>query len=233
VVYCHPSGGGAARAAERGGPEHGLLAALADAGHVVVAPDLGGPSASWGSPAAVEAVAAAAAYVRARGADPGPVVVVGASMGAVDMHNFARARPGDVAALAGLAPVCDLEALYALGADDLTVNIARAWGVEPGVPLPPEANPARAAREIRCPWLGYFASDDPLVPAASVEAFAGAVGGRAVDLGPVGHDGVFGAVPVDELIGFVSAAASPSRNERRSASSTPSTDTTPPSSAVP
>lgn len=206
VIYCHPSGGSARRLTTPDGmPELRLLEALADGGFAVIAPDLGGPSATWGNDLAVARIAEARTFLEHRHLTrPGRALLLGVSMGAVDMTSFARARRQEVAGLVAVAPVCDLEALLRLGADDLTAHIERAWDLDPGDPLPATANPRwHTAQLAGLPWLAFYAADDPLVPAESVRRFSSDVGGTAVDLGPVGHVGILDAVPAEQVVDFL------------------------------
>jgi len=207
VVYCHSSGGGAAQLQTADSrAEHDLLAAIADSGFPIIAPDLGGPSHTWGNDLAVQRIGQARAYLQGRwGAAPGPVFLLGVSMGALDMLNYARHQRTSVAGLVAILPVTDLDQLRALGADDLQTNIDRAWGVAYPDPLPPAANPARHTEELRgVPYLAFYASDDPLLPGPSVSGFAAAVGGRAIDLGHFGHtQALIGEVPVPEVVAFL------------------------------
>jgi pimeloyl-ACP methyl ester carboxylesterase len=206
VVYCHPSGGSAGRLlTDQGAAELQLLEAIADDGFAVIAPDMGGPSDTWGNDLAVTRIAEARSHLhRGRLADPGPTALVGMSMGALDIMSCARSRPAEVAALVAAAPVCDLDALRRLNADDLTANIDRAWGLGPDDALPARADPFRNTAElVGVPWLAFYAADDPLVPPESVRQFSAAVGGEAVDLGPVGHTGIIDAVPIPRVIEFL------------------------------
>lgn len=204
VVSLHASGGsaaGAAKPARRG--EHVLLRRLAKAGFFVIAPDLGGPSCTWGNDLSVDRIERVARYLECRWGIAGPLLLLGTSMGATDMFRFAADHPEAVAALVAVTPVCDLEALRAIGADDLQTNIDASWGVRFPEPLPAGANPADWPHRLRgVPLVAYYASDDPLIPTRSVVEFAGAAGGRAVDLGPRGHAGSVAAVPVRDVARF-------------------------------
>ena len=205
VVYCHPSGGGSARAALPETAEHRFLSALAARGFFVVAPDLGGPSETWGNDLAVHKIQQVIDRARRPGrirADE--VLLVGNSMGASDMLAFAHRGSTPVRALVAIAPVSDLAGLRALGADDLRANIDAAWSVSWPDPLPAGADPVEYLPSLAGQrLLAFFASDDPLVPPASVMQLAAVIGGAAVDLGPVGHATAIAHVPVDHVGAFL------------------------------
>jgi pimeloyl-ACP methyl ester carboxylesterase len=209
-VYCHPSGGGAHRAADPTTGEHRFLRAVAAEGFTVVASDLGGPSCSWGTELAIDRIEAVRSYasreLRTRSL---PSWIIGSSMGAADMLAYARRTRSGVAGMVAIAPVSDLEALRALGADDLRSNIDAAWGVEWPAPLPPHANPASYLSElVGMPLLAFYASDDPLVPAPTARRLADVIGGEAVDLGAVGHATAIDHVPVARVASFLRARTS-------------------------
>ena len=204
VVYCHPSGGDGRRVADPQTSEHRLLAGLASHGFAVVAADLGGASATWANDLAVARIEQVIGYARGRRFVRGDDVrLIGNSMGAADMLAYVQRGATSVSAVVAIAPVWEVARLRELGADDLRTNIDAAWGVEWPAALPAGADPAGFLRSIEVPrLLAFYASDDPLIPPASVERFAEIGGGRAVDLGAVGHATAVDHVPVDHVVAF-------------------------------
>lgn len=144
-----------------------------------VAPELGD---TWGNAGAVERARLAIAHGHERhGLEPGPVVVAGASMGALTALQLARAHPGLIGCLLLVLPVVAPGALFdALGAEDrMRTTMAAAHG---GRPAHPDVGRTRGI-----PQRWWSSADDPVTPERTVRAAAREAGATWSSLGPVGH----------------------------------------------
>jgi pimeloyl-ACP methyl ester carboxylesterase len=208
VVYCHGAGGGALSASDpvKSAGEWALVRGIAEHYPVVVA-DLGGPF-TFGNARAVARVDDARRYLQDQwGAAPGPVGLVGASMGGVVALNYAATHRAQVLAAVGVVPVSDLHDLYARNAGGLTPRIAAAWDLTAGDPLPAGADPTRNAAElVGIPYDAWYAGDDTVVPASTVLRLVSLMGpaARARGVGRLGHtQAAIGAASVPDILGFL------------------------------
>lgn len=195
VVVCHGAGGSA--------DHYGTLPVrwrqldkLAASGMVAVAADLGSvvtPIDGWGSDTAVARVDEVIAWAETTwGCDVTRVSLLGDSSGGATALNWARANPAQLGGVVLRCGVADVESIYQGGAGNpLLVDLideayADTWPAQAATHDPAQA-PADfvpIADRLRL----YYSTDDGLVPAAGTEAFADAVGCRAIPIGAVDHD---------------------------------------------
>lgn len=210
IVYCHGAAGDALSVSDpiqRAG-EWALLHGLAEH-YPIVAADLGGPF-TFGNATALARIEDARRYLQDTwGARPGPVAVVGVSMGGVGALNYAAAHRDHVSAAVGVVPVTDLNELYQGHSGIYTPYIAAAWGLAVGQALPLLANPVNHVLELLgLPYQAWYASDDDVVPATTVRNLLGLLGltGEGHDVGRLGHtQAAIGAASVPAILTFLDA----------------------------
>jgi pimeloyl-ACP methyl ester carboxylesterase len=204
VVYCHGGSADALQAAGVGlAAIPGVLAALTRALFTIAAPTLG--VAHWGNPAARARIADAVAWLEANRAVAGPAILVGTSMGAAAALNYAADNPGDVAAVVGIIPAVDLQAVRVADTGGARAGRDAAYGVAYPAALPAGANPAARVAELDVPVLLCTASDDAI--SVNAGTFAAAIGAELVDVGALGHDNdAVAAVDPEAVAAFVNAA---------------------------
>ena len=183
-----------------------LATALAGAGYPVASAEFG-RGYLWGNEIAQQRIEQLHDYGLAElGARSGGLLGVGVSKGATALLNYARSRPGRVAAVAALIPAVEVAAIH--DADGrLGAEIEAAYGGPAGyrervADLDPSAN----VEELRALPLKCWYSDDDAIPAASVREFAERAGGEAESIGPAGHS-IVGLDPGRVLSFFESALA--------------------------
>lgn len=216
VVMCHGFGGTALRFAGYAGTPYQTKLAhlLAAAGLVVVAADFRGDS--MGNDLAADAVNAAWTLAKTNGAASDKVLLYGNSMGHGTACGFTRKYgKASVAAIVGVSPMVNLTAGYA-GQYEASVPgaqaaIQTAWGVTYPEPLPAGADPILdPATHADIPRRLYSSTNDPTVPWADVNAFAGAVAGTTVIQAgsQVAHsDPVMADIDLNTIVDFLRDAA--------------------------
>lgn len=156
-----------------------LAAALASAGIPCIAGDFG--LQAWGNDTVVSRIDSAWAVLKAQfpAMRTDKVILIGASMGGAAVAHYSQSNPTQVAAVVGIIPLWDLKSFYAYPAYAGSVQneIAAAWGVPAGTPLPARADTlanARAAAGI--PHMcAYSTADTTVLPPWSTN-YADAVG---------------------------------------------------------
>lgn len=149
---------------------------------------------TWGNDASVATLDAAITYAQSLPElqmAPGPVVLIGASMGHVLACNYALQHPTKVAGIIGLAGASDIDYHYANG---YAVNIDAAYGGSwaNNGKLPVSHNPIDFADQLMMPHAYWYADDDTTVPPTGVGShvpFQSKYGGSTVaySMGTGGH----------------------------------------------
>lgn len=186
-----------------------LAAALAGSGIPCIAAEMRGNS--WANNNGMTDVETAGSLLQA--AFPSlrtdQVCLVGISMGAALAARYSQLHPGSVAAVVGIIPAYDPKAVY-INNDVGDAAMEAAWGFA-GLANFPDALDLgpKAALASSVPILSGYASDDTLVPSASVTAYHAAAGGSAgnlLNVGALGHtDAAIAAVPVSTIARFLVA----------------------------
>lgn len=117
VVIYHHGAGGAAQSVLASASEQRILRAIAAAGYLVLVSDFGGNL--WGNRANHAHIDDLITLGQAIGGRPGPVALLGLSMGGGATLSFAGTHPEKVACVAGLLPVINLMDLYGLAPDSV------------------------------------------------------------------------------------------------------------------
>lgn len=186
ALFCGGAGDSAAAAAGVGAfgdATRTLCAALAANGHVVVSPTVTG---LWGTDLAVGRLDDALTYARANGASSAPALLIGVSMGAGTVLRWASLHPTEVAAVAGIIPAVDYQALRVADAFGARASIDAAWGVVYPAALPAGSDPATLDFTQQHVAL-WYAPDDATVAAGPVIAFAAAQRAQLTSVGNLGH----------------------------------------------
>jgi acetyl esterase/lipase len=214
VIYCHGAGSDALSASDPVGHagEWNLVRSLAERYPVVVA-DLGGPL-TFANPTAMARIEDARRYLQGTwGARPGPVIMVGTSMGGLCSLNYAAAHRDRVAGVVGILPLSDLTELYTGHGGAFTPSVAAAWGVSATPPLstlPVGADPTRKPAPLRgLRYQAWYAGSDTIVLPSTVTRLVSLMGApaTATNLGAShGHDeAAIGAVPVGQVLSFLAS----------------------------
>lgn len=186
-----------------------LAAALANAGIPAIAAEFGGNS--WANDPSMTAgtnawTALKAEYPSMR---TDKVCVLGISMGAALAARYTQLNPSDVAAMVGIIPAYDPKACYiANNVGDAYMEAA--WSFSGLGNFPAGLDLAASASSMAgVPLLTGYASNDSIVPAASVTAYHSAAGGTAgnlVNLGALDHtDAAIGAMSISTVVRFLAA----------------------------
>lgn len=162
------------------------------AGRPAISADLGG-TAAWANATSEARVNDAVAYMRAQtAAHATRVVLLGASMGAATVLNWARTHVSQVAAIALLIPALDLEDIRDNDRGGLAASMNSAYGGASAFDTAMATrNPFDAAATLSgIPIKAWYASDDPICRPERVTSFIAAAGPQAsaVNMGAVGHD---------------------------------------------
>lgn len=210
VIFCHGANAPYSDAAKILGQRRVMLA-LAKAGFAVIAPDLGGTQ-TWGNDTSITRVGQARTYLQETlGADPGRIVLGGASMGGFVSCNYARQNLEDIACWFGIIPARDLSDFHTRNPLGSTALINAAYGgAYDEATMGPTHNPANyveAGDLDGLPMHSWYAGSDT-VCLPSIELDFAAVQGscEATNLGDQ-YDhataGVQEAVPADDVVQFV------------------------------
>lgn len=226
MIFSHGAGGTYANALKLDGvPSQGAIVRrlVDEGGRTLLSPDAGGPQ-GWGSDLVITRLGQAATWLRdpARTVDPlgsaialnvsdEPVVLIGVSMGGLNVLNYAKANPEDVAAIVLIIPVLDPEFVRANNVGGAAAAIDAAYGgsyvdaTERADHSPAYWGPSRPADWP--PTQVWFASDDPWCPLATCEAFGQTPNTTLRNVGALGHDeDALAAVNVDDVLAFIAQA---------------------------
>jgi len=164
----------------------GLIAPTAVSAHRMpaIATDAGGVI-SWGNSTAMTAMDATMSFFHSQtGARTDQVILLGQSMGATTVLNWARANISKVAAIVLHIPAVDLQDIIDNNRSGLGPSVTAAYGGNPPSAFNPAVNTATfAAVPIR---IWYSSNDIVCVPSV-VTAFGAATGATMTNLGAVNH----------------------------------------------
>lgn len=170
VVFCHGSGENAASTIDANVPR-ALCSGIAR--HATVhAGDLGGQT--WGNDTGIARVVSAGASVHTLWGAIGPVGLVAASMGFATACAYALANPDEVAWIAGVIPLTDIQDIMGRGA---AAEVDAAYGgAYSNITDGPTHNPVLLAPGLPAdlPVHIWTAPDDPLCVPATADAFIAA-----------------------------------------------------------
>lgn len=209
VVLCHGSGNPRAFMDDIAQPSSvKLVAALAAAGIPCIGGDFGFQA--WGNNTVVSRIDAAWAVLQTQFPTmrTDKICLIGGSMGGAAVAHYSQLFPSKVACVVGIIPLWDLVAFYTANSFGTQTEIATAWGVAPGDPLPAEANvAARANLAAGIPTLAGYSSVDVIVLPSWVTTYTAAVGGTAIVTDSTyGHsDQAVGGMPISTVGEFLFA----------------------------
>jgi len=163
----------------------------------VIATDMGGIS-TWGNSTAMTAMNDTTAFFSNKlGADD-QVILLGISMGAATVLNWARTNPSKVAAIALHIPVVDLQDIIDNNRSGLGPLVTAAYGGNP----PSASNPAvNTADFTGFPIRIWYSSNDPICIPSIVTSFASAVGATMTNLGAVNH--TIAGIDVNDMVSWL------------------------------
>lgn len=206
IIYCHSAsmnssealGYGQVPSAER------LTRHLADNGWPVAAPTL---DILWGNATSRSRISDALTWLRAQQGSTNPAVLIGTSMGAAAALSWAYYNPSDVAAVIGLIPAIDLEAIRVANTGSLRPSIDTAYAVSYPVALPAGANPASNTGTMNAvPQQFWYSTDDAV--SANIVSYANAVGADLHSFGAMGHtNAAVATVDLDAILDFLAPFA--------------------------
>lgn len=184
-----------------------LAAALASAGIPCIAAEMHGNS--WANDPAMTDITTAWGVLKTTYSTmrTDKLCAVGVSMGGALATRYAQLNPASVAAVVGIIPAYDPKAIY-INNNVGDAAMEAAWGFS-GLGAFPDALDlgTKAALASTVPLLTGYASNDTVVPAASVTAYHTAAGGdpaNIIDLGALDHtDAAIGAMPVTTIARFL------------------------------
>lgn len=186
-----------------------LVRRLVSAGYSLMSCDFGGAN-TFGNDTAMSRITDAVTYAGTLGYDTDKVGLWGESMGHMNVYNWAHRNPTKVAAIIGMIPLCDAQAVYDgdIGglASDMDAAYGGNWAGNASTRDPKQILGIVSGLN----WRIYYASDDPLVPAADAVALAAALGksSQAFNMGPGGHDDdPVATVDPASFVGFFEAGA--------------------------
>lgn len=183
-----------------------ILRALAAHGFPIVVPTI---SAYWDNATGQTRIANALTYARASlAATADPAILVGASHGAGSALHWAAVNPTLVAAVVGIIPAIDYQAIRVADTAGLRASIDTAWGVTYPAALPVGANPSTRTADLQAiPIQLWTASDDAV--SANASTFDTALPlCTTTSVGALGHtETAIAAVTAADVVAFVQAAA--------------------------
>lgn len=171
--------------------------------------DMGGAQ-TWGNNTAISRVGEAKTWLEAGvGAVAGPVVLMGASMGALAVLNWARQHPSLVSAVVVFIPVLDLQDVWANNYNGATALINAAYGgayvdaTERAVHNPLYQSTVGDHRDY--PIQIWFSDNDPVALPTFVEQFVDNVGSTATahSMGSIGHTSDITAGDLEAIVEFI------------------------------
>lgn len=189
------------------------LARWADAGLVALHGDFGGTT-TWGNDTAQSRISEGWAWIKANlPCASDKVILVGESMGGLDVLNWAHAHLSSVAAIALCFPALDLADLHDNNYSPVFLPggsrapVEAAYGGLAGYQAAePTHNPNRYAGDFSgIPIFIQYSSNDPICVTPITEAFGSACGATMDNEGPVFHG--FGALSRDAIYDFARAYA--------------------------
>lgn len=203
VIYCHSASmtGGEALGIGQLPAVRGVIFDVLEAsvGGGVVAPSL---AQLWGTATALGRVDDALDWIRSTGrATDDPPILIASSMGTTTALTWAASR--GAAAVIGMIPALDLQAIRELPETTLQTSIDTAYGVTYPESLPPGANPADG--NPGCPVQLWYATDDAV--SANVDGYASSVGADLNSVGALGHTSTaIAAVDTGAVVEFINSA---------------------------
>lgn len=199
ILYA-PSRGNTSIQAKAAGWFDEVIAALAMAGYIVLAGDLGGTTV-WGSPTAQSRLTSLKTYGQGTlGAKAGPVGLLATSMGTPAILNWAKNNLSSAACAAASVALPDLGYEYANNVNGYAAEISTAHGGAPSSANDPMQNTAALAP---LPMKMWFANNDAVAPTARAQAFVDATGCQSASLGAVGHQP--SSTPPADVVAFFQA----------------------------
>lgn len=191
AIFGHGANRPASDGANRSAP-YGIIPRNMAEDRMVIYPDLGGLY-NWGNDTSISRVGSARTYLISEGAPSDKIILVGASMGAVAVCNWARQNPTLVQSLILFIPAVDVEDLRANNRDGVQASIETAYTNNAGWQAARTThNPIEyAAADLAGKGFDikvYYSSNDPVCLPVLVESFIALVGAESHNLGAVGHD---------------------------------------------
>lgn len=195
-----------------------LIDALTGVGYPLVTSDQGGTTPWCGTTAQARTgdMVTTVQSSTGGGASSSAVVALGVSMGFGCAVNYFGKSPGhasDVAALVGIIPVWDMDAIYQANTYGYTrAQIETAWGITYPTALPAGADPKGNTTLLNGkPVLICYSSDDGIcngtVPAAAATAFGSNC--TLVNLGALGHTNAAVTAAIPTVLSWLRTNAAP------------------------
>lgn len=187
AIFAHGRGGTYVDALAPGQGQEAVRQ-LAGSGYLVLSAEFAG--AAWGNDTAVARITEGINFAASRwGAATAKVTLVGASMGGLNVLNWARGNAAQVDRIALCVPVVDLADFHAGNRGGYAAEIEAAHGgAGPYAAAEAAHNPiASPGSYAGIPVRAWYASDDPLALPERVTAFTAAAAGSAISMGAVGH----------------------------------------------
>lgn len=210
LAVLQPPSRGAVAAGWFAAPFDQLPRAIASAGLIHLSID-GGGSCTWGNDDAAASLDDAAAYAARIGARSDRVALLGVSMGAIPVLNWALRNRDRVAGIALVCPAVDLAHIHDRTARYFAEEIEDALGGPDRYrERVHQISPIEFARSLRgLPIAVWRSEDDDIIGDRKVRAFTRAAKGRLMaSLGRVGHD--FTRVDAAAVASFLASTAQPS-----------------------
>lgn len=158
-----------------------------------VSGDLGGLS-TWGNDASVDALDELVTWAGTNhGTRTNRVALYGVSMGGLTALNWAMRNPSKVAAIGLMVPAVSLQGIHDRDPIGIAALIETAYTNEAGyLAALPTNDPSHAAVRATAQQLGpktriWYSSDDNVIAASEVLAYAGWTGCAIDNIGAVGH----------------------------------------------
>lgn len=205
VIFCHGHDGNALSCQDNQ-PEVRRLAAR---GLAVLCTDLGGAR-TWGNPTALTRIDQAWTWMKANlGVATDQMLLYGGSMGASAALNYTRANPANVAAVAGVKPVLDIDDIHDNDRSGLAASIETAYGNLAGWDAAKAThNPATYAAALQgVPMRFWPSTNDPICLYSIAQSFAAASGAEMVDVGATFHTFPAAGLDHDSVADFMLAHA--------------------------
>lgn len=170
-----------------------ICTAIANRDIIVAAVD-GGGTATFGNDTAIARISDAVTWMRGLGV-VGKILASGYSMGGSDAMNWGARNLNDYAGFLGFSPAVDLDYGFA---NNFTAELNAAYGGNFAANHAGHDPLDDLVEELSTePWHAYYATDDTVLPPASTEAIATAVGGTLIGL-TGGHVNFFLGVNPEE-----------------------------------
>lgn len=167
ALYCHSAGQDATEPLRPVLPPYTpnstttdrLIRAVAEAGYLVVAADLG--LKLWGDDTQLSRVTEAVAYARSVGGRSGPLQILGFSMGGMCAFAWTRANPSEVASICAFVPAVDLNDFVVNNRAGQAASVNSAFGGAYNDAVHgPTHSPVQFASQIPCPVDLWHSPDD-------------------------------------------------------------------------